>query len=424
MRAPTLLIFTLAAVIAGPASAEPLTIERAIALSIERDERARIADEELAVAEAQVDRARAFFFPDVGLTGRYEYRGNPGMFQARNVWESTVGAGVRLFDGRGFPLLSAARLSRDASKLDRREVRRQVGFESAQAFLVTLGQQAVVEAATHRVDFARQSLSDASGRVEAQLNSSNDRTRARQELATAERELRRARGDLKVARLQLGYLLGIDVDTLAEPAELLAAAVAARPDESSRPDEGDRLDLAVGRLRARAADAQAREPLWRWVPSLALIGEASASSNEGTSGNTTEWFIGITAEWVLWDGGERVADRAELLARAKIADLELARQTRQAGLEVSTATAALVSARESAVAAAEAVEAARANVDETRTLYIGGLARSLDVADAGARLFDAEVELARDRYGLGVALLQLRAALGQTPAGAAEETSR
>ena len=44
MRAPTLITITLAIVIPGPALAEPLTIERAIALSIERDERAQIAD--------------------------------------------------------------------------------------------------------------------------------------------------------------------------------------------------------------------------------------------------------------------------------------------------------------------------------------------------------------------------------------------
>jgi hypothetical protein len=39
------------------------------------------------------------------------------------------------------------------------------------------------------------------------------------------------------------------------------------------------------------------------------------------------------------------------------------------------------------------------------------------VSDASAGLFDAEVALARERYGLALAMLDLRAALGLDPAG-------
>ena len=88
---------------------------------------------------------------------------------------------------------------------------------------------------------------------------------------------------------------------------------------------------------------------------------------------------------------------------------------RSVALEVETADSALSSARDTATAAEAAVTAARKNVEETRTLYRQGLSRALEVADATAGLFDAEVALARERYGLGIALLDLRAALGSDP---------
>ena len=45
------------------------------------------------------------------------------------------------------------------------------------------------------------------------------------------------------------------------------------------------------------------------------------------------------------------------------------------------------------------------------------LATALAVADANLRLFEAEVDLARARYGVGVAFLGLRAARGLDPLG-------
>ena len=414
----------------GSASADrsgvALTFERAVAMAVARDERARIADEELEVAEAQVDRARAFFFPDVTASGGYRFRRDPGMFQERNVLTGQLSVGLTLFDGRGIPLLRAARRLRDASRLDRLEVRRQLAIDAASAYLSTLGAQAVVEAARSRVGFARESESDARGRVEAQLASANDATRARLELATALRELRSAEGDLATSRLHLGWLIGAEVGALAEPEALLAAAAAPGATAPGGPataapapaTAGERLDVRAARLRVESARALAEEPLWRWAPSLSLVGQADWSSVANFTGKSTDWFIGVNALWTLWDGGERGADRAARLAEARAAGLQVDRQLREVNLEEETALVALATARSATAEAQAAVDAARQNVEEARILYREGLARALEVADASARLFDAEVALARERFGLGVALIELRAARGLDPLGA------
>jgi outer membrane protein TolC len=169
------------------------------------------------------------------------------------------------------------------------------------------------------------------------------------------------------------------------------------------------------RIRVGAARELAKEPLWRWVPSINLTGQADTTSTAGTSGKTETWFVGLSAVWTIWDGGERGADRDDLLAQAEAADLQVSQQLRRVALEVETALSALTSARDTVTVANAAVTAARKNVEETRTLYRQGLARALEVADATAGLFDAEVAAARERYGLGIALLSLRAAVGVGP---------
>jgi outer membrane protein TolC len=82
----------------------------------------------------------------------------------------------------------------------------------------------------------------------------------------------------------------------------------------------------------------------------------------------------------------------------------------RARVELTNAQAAL---RQGELAAAQA----RRNAEETSILYRQGLATALAVADASLRLFEAEVALARTRYVLGVALLDLRAAVGLDPLG-------
>ncbi len=57
------------------------------------------------------------------------------------------------------------------------------------------------------------------------------------------------------------------------------------------------------------------------------------------------------------------------------------------------------------------------NAAEIAELYRQGLSNALQVADANVSLFEAEVEVARQRNGLALALLNLRAAQGLDPFG-------
>ena len=403
----------------APAAAS-LSLERVIELAIARDERAAIAGQNAASASARIDKARSFFFPTVTVSGAYTRRGRASEFQEYNALSATLQVGLTLFDARGFPLYRQAKYESQAADLEAREQRRLLAFEAADAYLATLGQERVVAAAEHRVEFARQNLADTKARAAASISSSNDATRAELELATAERELVRARAELDTAYLQLGHLIGVDIQPpLAAPATLLAAANV--PPGLAKQLTGEaqtrRMDLAANREHARAAWEFADEPRMRWFPSLGLAGQARATNESGLANATNDWFISVTATWELWDGGERGADTAEREAQARIAELEVSATARTIALEVRTALAQLAHAQELVGHAQAAVDAARKNVNETSVLYKQGLARAIEVADATAGLFDAEVALARESYGLGVALLDLRAALGLDPLG-------
>ncbi|PTL85700.1 TolC family protein [Vitiosangium sp. GDMCC 1.1324] len=414
---------------AAQPSQEPLTLERAVSLAAERNESALSAGARAEAAEARVDKARAFFLPKLTVSGSYIRRPEEStrqvgdqtvVLQRFNALSGNAVARITLFDARGFPLYQAAKRDSEATALDAVEARRQVGFQAANAFLGALGLQQVAGAAERRLTYARQSLEEAQARAHAGLASTNDVTRAQLDVATAEAQLADAVGQAEAGRLELGYLVVAPVEgPLAAPETLLGEA--SRPVDSfaGLADKAleRRPDILSAKLRVEQQRALAREPLARLFPALSASAQGSVTNESGLTGRTFNGFLTVDLTWTLYDGGERYADRHERLALTRALDLDASAKVRRVDVSVERAHVSLRTAQAALSQSQVAFDSARQNAEETSILYRQGLASSLALSDAQVRQFEAEVALARARYALGSALLELRAAVGLDPLG-------
>lgn len=419
-----LLLLAAACLPAVALGAESLTLERAVSLALERNEGARISQQEVEVSRARVAKARSFFFPDITLSGTYRRQPSivsEGIGEVRppDQLSGTATFLMPLFDGRYIPLYRAAARESQAAALQSARDVQLVAFEAADAYLQTLGLQEVSEAAQRRLELSRQTLEDATVRQKAGLVSSNDVTRAQLEFATAEQALTNARGAAELARLQLSYLIAAPVEALAPPGDALPASFepGAPPPKLVEQAVAARTDLAAAEKRIEVAELNAQEPLWRFIPSLYLGAQYQQTSAAGRFGRSEDWFASLTANWVIFDGLERFADRDERLAQAEIARLNASRTRREVDVQVRSALVSLQSADAAVRQAVVAQRVARQNAQETNTLYSQGLARAIEVADANLGLFEADVAVARQQYALAAAWLDLRAALGLDPLG-------
>ena len=424
-------IFAAILAVTSHAAAQPptLDLEQIIALAIERNERSLQAEVRHDVAAARLGRARSFFLPDFLATGSYTRRayetvrtvdGDPVTIQSRDALFGSVSFSLPIFDARSFPLYVQAAREEDAARLQATEDKRRIAFEAADAFLVAIGLEQVQAAAERRLEYARGSLQDARARFDAGLVSSNDVSRAELELASAERVLAEAQAGVQTAYLQLGNLLDVEVaPPLAPPTALLdsASQPAPDPEPAIASAQQRRLDVAASRERTAALRSSAREPLFRTIPSLSFDGLARFTNEQGFSGRDHDWSLGLDVNWELYDGGERYSERDERNALARIAELDTQALLREVDLEVRRARVALERSQATTRAATAAVEAAQRNAAETTELYRQGLARALEVADASVSLFESEVALVGERFGLGRAFLGWRAALGFDPLG-------
>jgi outer membrane protein TolC len=408
-----------------------LTLDEAVSLAIDRNERSLATREDVRAAEARVARARSFFLPTITTTGIYQRRAyevkrlvgdTEVVIQRFNGLSNTLGLNLTLFDPRSLAGLSAVRAQRNAEVAAATESRRQLAFEVSQAFLATLGTAQVQEASNRRLGFARQSLDAAQARYAAGLTSINDVTRAELEYATAEVGVTQVKGQVETSTLQLGYLLDAPDAVrgrLVVPEFLIEAASAEAANSEGLVEEALARRLDVGSLRWQAASQRtlAKVPMLGWLPSLSASGQYRITNEASFNNRTWNWNVGATLSWTLFDGLARFADRRERQALAKLADLDVQAATRRVDVEVREALVSLDNQRASLKQASVAQDVAKKNAAETAELYRQGLASALEVADANVSLFEAEVALVQQRYGLGVAFLNLEAALGLDPFG-------
>jgi len=413
------------------AQIDVLTLEEAVATALLQNERALSAGEQVEAARARVAQARAAFFPTMAATSTYTRRpfevtrqigGTSIVIQSFNAVSGQGTLNLTLFDANAIPLFKYYRDSRTAQEFASAESKRQLSFEVGQAFLTTLSAAQVLEAAKHRYEYARQNLEAAKARFEAGLVSVNDVTRAELELASAEMSVIQGQGRVETMVLQFGNLLN---DPAAAKKTLLAPEFLITADSSRFADtealiesaQVRRLDLNALRWQAKAARSLLLQSTLKWFPSLSFFTRGTYTNEAGLTGRNWNWNLGLTLSWTIFDGLLRNAEYREQNALAAVADLDVKASLRGVEVNVREAQVSLASQQAALKQSQVAMDVARKNAMETSELYRQGLATALEVSDATVSLFEAEVAQVNQRFNLGIAFLNLEAALGLDPFG-------
>jgi outer membrane protein TolC len=411
------------------AQSDALSLDAAIRLALQNNERALAADQRVAAADSRLTKARAFFLPTLSLNGSYTRRpfevtraiGNQQVIvQAYNALAWSANFSMILFDSHSVPTLLGAGADLATEQLNTVDAKRKLAFEVSNAFLTTLSVDQVLQASQRRLDFAKQSLDAAKARYAGGLVSVNDVTRAELEYATAETGVVQGQGQVETIYLQLGFLLNAPTPTkLSVPDFLLTAVEEKRAVQEALITEAQarRPDVQALRFRAKSMHAATIESTLKWFPTLSLTGRYSYTNEAGLTGKNFNWNAGLSMSWTIFDGFNRNGEYSERLAVAYQADLDLQAGLRKVEVDVRTALVSLGNQRAVLKQSTVAYEVAVRNAAETSELYRQGLSSALQVADANVRLFEASVALVQARYGLGIAYLNLEAALGLDPLG-------
>ncbi|MBI5281737.1 MAG: TolC family protein [Candidatus Solibacter usitatus] len=391
-----------------------LSLSRAVEIAMSPDgaTRARLALEQVNVAEARGRQALGALMPNVD--GSYTFRDFTQNLQAFGIqlpvipgvnlqlpalvgpitvndWRAS--AAQSIFDLAAIRRYQAAKAQVSAAKADEGGARNLVKGAVAKAYLNAVRADAALDTAKANVALAERVLKQAKSQKEAGTGTGIEVTRAEVVQANERQRMIRAAEERSAARLNLMRAMNVGLDAELEltgtlkyaPAEIPEAAKALEAARELRPE------LRAQSERERAARLSYESVKYERLPS------ANAFGDYGTVGKAGEPLIptraaGVQVRIPLWDGGRRDARRTESAALLRQEGIRARDTAQQVELEIRLALEALKSAESQVAVALEAMAQSEKELAHAQRRYEAGVSSGLEVTDAQTRVARAREE--------------------------------
>jgi outer membrane protein TolC len=313
-----------------------------------------------------------------------------------------------------YPSLQAAQRNEDAGRANQAVTLAQVLYSTAQAYYACAGADELVEARRHAVVVAQKALDNARARLEAGVVNRVEVKRAELQLVRAQQALVESQDTAAATYRSLGTLLDMhepvrviagDISpAVPEAVETLTSqALTLRPEFTvlQKTIEGNRLTVSSNWLR--------------WAPTVSAFGNLRAFNYAGFSGDKYAWAVGIQADWLLYDGGIRDAQRLLAAAQRRENEARLDLLKDQVRDDVYNANRQLGTKRRALETAKRSVQLSKETLDLVQVQHDAGTATQLDLLQAQDALVASEVALAQAHFDLSLGALSLERLSGAFP---------
>ncbi|HSL23552.1 MAG TPA: TolC family protein [Vicinamibacterales bacterium] len=426
MRSAVLALLLVAA--ATPAAAqepamERLTFDEAVRRAMERNPSVERAASGIIRAESLLQQVRSISLPSVDATFTTRTIGPVTRFAGEAITPRTQ---LNTSVGFAVPLLTPVRWAQRAQAGDQvlvaqrtaADVRREIAFATAQAYLAIITERRVLELNTRARDNAKAHFDYAQQRYEGGVGSRLNALRAQQELSGDEARVEDARLAVRRAQEALGVLTAADgpVDAAEEPAFAIPADVTAEAVAAPNPPLlAARPDIQLLSARTAAAERVVSDAWKDYLPAVTGSFEPQVLTPSGLFAPTRSWSASILFSVPLFDAGQRRGVARERQSLLNVARAERVGLERQARSEVRTALEAVRSTERALASARAAAEQAEEVVRITDLAFRAGATTNIEVIDAQRRARDAETAAAIAEDAVRRARLELLLAVGQFP---------
>ena len=401
----------------------PITLDEAVAISLENQPQIRARLGEYAAAKYRVDQALSALLPQIAASVNTSRSETSILSTAGNISTSTpvsrdfgetfsaqISASQLLFDfGKAAASTDAARKLSEVA-LENVELQRQVLTQAVKREYTNINFfQRLIRVNEQALQRAELNLRSARGFFEVGTRPKSDVTRAEVDVANARVDVIRARNAERLARAALNTAMGVTVDT---PTQVLDNLVY-QPSSFDRTRLMDdalrrRPESRQARLRAEAADAQVRRAFRDFFPDISAVGAY------GGLRTTLEesWSATLSLSWSIFDGGNRIARHREAQANLEAAQATVRATELDIHSQVEQVLIVVTEADERIQAAQKAVESAQENFRLAQGRFDAGVGTILELTDAQLALTLAQNTEARALADYRIALYDLDRAVG------------
>jgi outer membrane protein len=423
--------------------AQTLSLQEAIDLALKQNTGVRAAAEQVAAAESDIRTAKGNYFPTLSVSQGYSKLDGDALF-IRQIGGAALGAIGRgdainnipekidigennttlntsvlltqvLYAGGGYKALERAKeIQYHMAEQDLRKQQAGLVFDVTKAYYDVLVAQRAVDVAEGAIRRSEQSVGDVRKRRKEQEALKVEVIGVESRLAADRQTLLTAHNELDIAKMSLNRLLERDFSTDIQVAGSLESIAEPPPLEIAlREAMEQNPEVVKARLQVDLAEQSVARAKSYFLPKVQIQGSFQYLDNEiAFQGINYGGTLGITVPFVqdviIGQGslgqaqGQKQA--AENALRQVMTAVEL--QVRQAEIQVDQSRK-LIGVSEGQVGYYEE----RFRVSQSS--YREQLTTSSDLIDDQAKLTDQELNELRARYGYGIAIAQLRRAIGK-----------
>lgn len=360
-----------------------LSLRDAMKAAVDQNPTVQIFKEQIAQAEHVADTRLGALLPNIsgrlsGARRRFffgSFGGSPSVSKPIDFYEARASLTQNIFSLSLIQRWRAARTGVEIANLDSEVSERDTMATAGLVYLEALRAQKAVQARQADVKLNKELLRLATERKSAGMATSLDVTRARVQLENERQRLLVARNDYNRAKLNLIRAIGLSFDVrlvLTDELELVHVPVQS-PEEALLLAQENRVELQAQKRRERLAALTLSSVVSERIPNLEASGDVGLIGNQVPDALTTD-NVQVLLTVPIFDGGQREGRISENRSLVRQESLRTQDLTYQVTLEVRDALLTIESAQQ-----------------------------QVDVAQLGLKLSLKELELARERFAVGVA---------------------
>lgn len=413
-------VATVLALNAVAGSAQALTIEEAIRLTVETNPSIGEARANRRAVDYELRQAWGRFLPQVSVQAsagptradrpnsinaldndKWRFGRDVGMVVRQNIFTG--------FESSNEVYRQSARVDGAALRvLERSEV---VALDAAEAYIDILRHQRILGIARENISRHQSILGTVSGRVEGGRASSSESQQANERLAAAQAVVGDVTKSLEDAKARFRAIVGVEPSRLAAPRRFpglpgsKGAAIAAA--QSAHPS------LQVASADTDAAHYDFEKAKAGYLPQVYAEGSATVGRDVGgVEGRDRTYGGRLVMSWSIFDGGITSARRGELAERYSESQSRTERIRREVILAVEQAWNSISTADMRIGALQRQVNAGNGVIRGYSEEYELSRRGLLDLLDAENSRFNAQIQLASAQYIRLFATYQLAASSG------------
>ncbi|MGS2738547.1 TolC family protein [Sinomicrobium sp. M5D2P17] len=417
MKIKVLLLFMLSVVLSGNLAAQeekPLGLKEAIQLALTNGDDAKIADEKVNTAESELHVTKNAQYPELGLSGQYQYltepnvqsgllgggsadgeEGSGGFPDVNQLLLGQVSASVPVFSGfRLKNLVNAGENRLEAARLNAVSDKEQVALQTVTDYVNLYKARQTVALVEENLKSAQQRVKDFSAMEENGLLARNDLLKAKLQESNVRVTLEEAMKNERILNYRLTTLLKLPEGTLVETGDDELEIIPVSGEDTVAIS---RSDLEALRYQEKAAEDEIKVAQSKFFPSVNLLGGYVALDVPNALTVTNAMNFGVGLSYNLSDIFKSKSDVK--LARSKATELQytLNKYSDQVNIQVKNALEDYRLALKKYEVYTESREQAIENYRIVKDKYDNGLVDTNDLLEADVEQLQARINLAYSR---------------------------